>query len=109
MGLVVLVYRLTTIFPKDELYGLTSQMRRAAVSIPSNIAEGYKRAHCGEYIQFLSIAEGSAAELDTQLTVALTLKYGDNDLIQTATSLITEVQKMLFSMIRVLKDNKTKR
>lgn len=107
MELTVLIYRLTAAFPKDEIYGLTSQMRRAAVSIPSNIAEGYKRAHCGEYLQFLSISDGSAAELDTQLAIADALNYGSGVLKQDINNLLTEVQKMLFSMIRIMKTNKT--
>lgn len=64
------VYKLTRKFPKDELYGLTTQMRRAAVSIPSNIAEGFKRFHNKEYKQFLYISLGSAAELETHLIIA---------------------------------------
>ena len=64
------VYAATQHFPKDELYGLTTQMRRAAVSVPVNIAEGFKRSHGREYRQFLHIALGSAAELETQLLIA---------------------------------------
>lgn len=70
MDLAESVYRLTSAFPKDELYGLTSQMRRAAVAIPSNIAEGYGRETRGAYLNFLRIARGSLRELKTQLLIA---------------------------------------
>ena len=69
------VYILTKKFPKEELYGLTSQMRRSAVSIPSNIAEGFRRYHNKEYKQFLYIALGSCAELETQIIIANELNY----------------------------------
>src|SRR3990167_9176780 len=70
MDLVEEIYKLTSKFPKSETFGLSSQMQRAAVAIPSNIAEGAKRGHRLEYIQFLSIANGSASELETQLLLA---------------------------------------
>lgn len=69
------IYILTKIFPKEELYGLTSQMRRSAISIPSNIAEGFRRYHNKEYKQFLYIALGSCAELETQIIIANELDY----------------------------------
>ena len=69
------IYILTKKFPKEELYGLTSQMRRSAVSIPSNIAEGFRRYHNKEYKQFLYIALGSCAELETQIIIANKLDY----------------------------------
>ena len=75
MDLVEIVYELTGRFPPHETYGLGSQMRRAAVSIPSNIAEGHTRQHRNEYLNHLSIAQASLAELDTQLEIALRLKY----------------------------------
>jgi len=75
MRLVKAIYDLTKAFPKDEIYGLTSQMRRAAVSIPSNIAEGSARAGRKEYAYFINIAKGSLAELDTQLKIAVMLGY----------------------------------
>jgi four helix bundle protein len=73
--LTVFIYRLTACFPKTEDYGLTSQMRRAAVSVPSNIAEGAGRGATKEFIQFLKIANGSLTELDTQLEIAVKLSY----------------------------------
>jgi four helix bundle protein len=75
MDLVEEVYRLTRDFPKHEVYGLTNQLRRAAVSIPSNIAEGQARRHLKEYLQFVSTAKGSLAELQTQLEIAARLGY----------------------------------
>lgn len=75
IGIVKGVYKSTERFPKQETYGLSSQMRRAAVSIPSNIAEGFRRYHNKEYKQFLYIALGSCAELETQITIAKELEY----------------------------------
>ncbi len=73
------IYKLTEKFPKQETYGLTSQMRRSAVSIPSNIAEGFRRYHNKEYKQFLYISLGSCAELETQITIAKKLQYMQED------------------------------
>jgi four helix bundle protein len=75
MELVELVYRVTREFPKYEIYGLTSQIQRAAVSIPSNLAEGHAREHTKEFLNHLSIAQGSLAELETQLEIAVRLDY----------------------------------
>jgi four helix bundle protein len=75
MDLVVAIYRLTRAFPSEEQYGLSSQMRRAAVSIPSNIAEGHARDGTGEYLHHVSVAQGSLAELQTQLEIAGRLGY----------------------------------
>ena len=95
MELAKQIYQLTGRFPVEEKFGLISQMRRAAVSIPSNIAEGQARNTTGEFVQFLSHAEGSAAELDTQLRLSVDLSYCDlNDLLEVF-RLLTDVQKML--------------
>jgi four helix bundle protein len=75
MDLVETVYRLSESFPAKEMYGLTNQMRRCAVSIPSNIAEGHTREHSKEYLHHISIAQASLAELQTQLEIAARLKY----------------------------------
>src|SRR6266446_6344361 len=75
MDLVEQVYLVTQAFPKHEMYGLASQMQRAAVSIPSNVAEGHTREHSKEYLHHLSIAQASLAELETQLEIAVRLKY----------------------------------
>lgn len=102
--LVKEIYKTTGQFPKSELYGLVSQMRRAVVSVPSNIAEGYKRKNLGEYIRFLSIADASATELETQIIISKDL-YKKIDFSK-AESLLIEVQKMLFVMIKKLKDKR---
>jgi four helix bundle protein len=106
MQLTVSVYRLTQTFPREELYGLTSQIRRSAVSIPSNIAEGQGRTSAGEFRQFLGIARGSNCELQTQLEIARALELGDAKLIDSAEELSNEVRKMLFGMLESLKYEK---
>jgi four helix bundle protein len=79
MSLVEEIYRLSSGLPPSETYGLSSQIRKAAVSIPSNIAEGHNRDHLGDYLRFLSVAQGSLAELETQLEVACRLHYLSQD------------------------------
>jgi four helix bundle protein len=96
------IYRSTTSFPKEELFGLTSQMRRASIAVASNIAEGYGRNSIGEYKQFLGIARGSNLELQTQLFIAKELGYGNPVNLSNAESLSTEVAKMLNSLIAKL-------
>ncbi len=100
MTLVTDVYRVTACFPKEELYGLTSQVRRAAVSIPSNIAEGQARLTPGEFRQFLGHAKGSLAELETQLLIAENLGYCaiSESLLQE----LTEVRRMLNGLLSSL-------
>jgi len=98
--LVKEIYIISKEFPKEELYGLVSQMRRAAISIPSNIAEGYKRQGLGEYIRFLNIADASAAELETQIIISKDLYNNIN--FSKASSLLEEIQKMLAVLIRKL-------
>jgi len=102
--LVKEVYKITSQFPKNEIYGLAIQMRRAVVSIPSNIAEGYLRKNLKEYLQFLRVAYGSAAELETQLIIAKDLYQNIN--YSRAESLLEEIQKMLNTLIQKL-ENKT--
>jgi len=100
--LVKEIYKTTEQLPKTEDYNLKSQMRRSAVSIPSNIAEGYKRKGLGEYIQFLSIADASAAELETQIIITKDI-YPVANFIKTE-ALLEEIQKMLFVLIKKLKN-----
>lgn len=100
INLVQEIYRCTSPLPKEELYGLTSQMRRAAISIPSNIAEGKKRKTRKDFIKFLRIADGSAAELETQIIITNGLYPSIN--CSTASSLLEEVQKILITIIRQL-------
>ena len=104
MGLVESVYKITLVFPKEELFGLTSQMRRAAISIPSNIAEGASRAGTKEFLQFLHIARGSASELETQLLLAERLGYLSGS--DALTSSLTSVKRLINGLIRSLKDSK---
>lgn len=99
ISLVVWVYKLTGLFPKNELYGIVMQIRRAAVSIPSNIAEGYGRRSHKEYTRFYSVAYGSALELETQLIIAKQLGFVNEDLFKESESLLTEVIKMLYTMV----------
>ena len=100
--LVLRIYQLTDTFPKEEMYGLTSQIRRAAVSIPSNIAEGFMRGS-KEYIQFLKIALGSAAELETQLSLSKDLGYCGIDKFNILNGLTKEVLRLLTSYINKMK------
>lgn len=104
MELVKIIYLLTEQFPKNELYGLSSQMQRAAVTIPSNIAEGYLRGHRKEYVQFLSISLSSAAELETQILICKSLPKFSNLNLSEAQSLVTEIMKMLYVMIERIKE-----
>jgi|SRR3989338_9550099 len=100
--LVIGIYKMTDKFPKSELYGLTSQIRRAAVSISSNIAEGYTRKHRLEYIQFLRIAFGSGGELETQIIIAKKLNFSEIQEIDRIEKLLIEVMKMLNKLIDTL-------
>ena len=102
ISLVKQVYILTSHFPKEEVYGLSSQVRRAAVSIPSNIAEGQARKNTAEFRQFLHIALGSLAEVDTQLELAIQLAYISASDISNAANLVLELRKMLYSLINNL-------
>jgi four helix bundle protein len=95
-------YILTKKFPKEELYALTSQMRRSAVSIPSNIAEGFRRYHNKEYKQFLYIALGSCAELETQIIIAQELNYIDNNYKTEVIEKIKYICKMMIKLIQKL-------
>ncbi|MBI2117729.1 four helix bundle protein [Candidatus Peregrinibacteria bacterium] len=104
MDLVVLIYKITENFPKTEIYGITSQMRRSAVSIPSNIAEGRKRGSKADYRQFLLIAYGSGAELETQLEICQRLSYIDEAHWKPVYLLLEEVMRMLNSMITGLQE-----
>jgi four helix bundle protein len=97
------IYSLTKTFPKDEIYGLTSQMRRASISIASNIAEGRGRASDREFRQFLNIAQGSTYQVQTQLLLAKRLGIGDMALLKRAEALCIETSKMLGAFIQSLK------
>jgi four helix bundle protein len=100
--LTVSIYRLTEQLPKAEIYGLTSQLRRAGVSVASNIAEGYGRGTRGEYKQFLAMARGSNLEVQTQLVVARELGFGRARDLDATEAASEEVSKMLYSLIAKL-------
>ena len=102
-SLALQVYQLTNLFPKEELFGLSSQMRRAAVSVTSNIAEGYNRFYRKEYIRFLYYALGSCAELETQLEIAYGLNYLDNKDYDSILDCIDHESRMLTKLITKLK------
>ncbi len=102
MAVAKTVYDLTRHFPEEEKYGLVSQMRRAAVSIPCNIAEGAARRGKKEFRNFLSVAQGSLSELDTQLEISLMLGYLRREEIQELWNQLIRVDKMLTSLIRSL-------
>ncbi|MBE0464418.1 four helix bundle protein [Halomonas colorata] len=101
MDLVEQVYGITKLFPDDERYGLISQMRRCAVSVPSNIAEGAARGSTQEFIRFLYISQGSFSELETQLLIAQRLKYLEN--ISVTLSAINQASAQLGGLIKHLK------
>jgi len=102
ISLVVEIYNLTSCFPKEELYGLTSQMRRSAVSIPSNIAEGRGRGTARDFMQFLRIALGSTNELETQIVISKRLFCNIQYDYTIAEGLLLEIIKMLKTMIKNL-------
>ncbi|GMN06972.1 four helix bundle protein [Croceitalea sp. MTPC5] len=100
MNLVELVYKITTRFPSEEKYGLTSQIRRSAVSIPSNIAEGTGRNSKKSFRNFLEISNGSINELKTQLEIAEKLSYIPKEELNTTLKLCNEVQKITYTLIK---------
>jgi len=102
MDLVAMVYRVTKTFPKEELYGLTNQLRRAAVSIPSNIAEGQARNSNAEFRNFLSFARGSLAEVETQLLIAERLNYIESGKLDELMNIQAEVNKMTNALMNKL-------
>jgi four helix bundle protein len=95
-------YKVTASFPADERFGLTSQMRRSAVSVPSNIAEGQARQGAREFLQFLSHASGSLAELDTQILLSIELGYAKDERAKALQDKVTELQKMMSGLRRSL-------
>lgn len=102
-GTVAESYRLTELLPKSEVYGLTAQIRRAAVSIPANIAEGHGREHLGDYVHHLSVANGSLMELETHFLIAKRLAYLRMTEIEALLELSSEVSRMLAGLTRKLK------
>jgi four helix bundle protein len=102
-SLALELYKWTACFPEAERFGLTAQIRRSAVSVPSNIAEGYARAHTGDYLRFLHIAYGSLAELETQLMLARDLGYGNIDASTRLMEDCKEVERMLSRLMKAVK------
>ena len=102
--LCLIIYRLTKGYPKEEIYGLTSQMRRAALSVPCNIAEGYGRKTTPDYLRLLYIAYGSVCELETQILLSVDLGYIQGQGIETLRDNIAEVERMLKALIKSLEN-----
>ena len=109
MDFVVSVYRTSASFPKEEMYGLTAQMRRAAVSIPSNIAEGQGRDTAADFVRFLSIARGSVKEVETQVLIAHRLGYINQDQEAELTGLTDELSRLLTGLKASLSTKKTQK
>jgi four helix bundle protein len=102
IGLVKDIYKLTEKFPKHEMYGLVSQMRRSAISIPSNVAEGFRRYHNKEYKQFLYISLGSCAELETQITIAKELGYIQESIEAELLERLDHICRMISNLLKKL-------
>ncbi len=103
MNLVTVIYEVSSKFPSQEMYGLTSQIRRCAISIPSNIAEGYGRNSTGDYKRFLQIAVGSLFEFQTQIEIAFNLHYLSKEVFDDLLRMCNDLDKMLYSLIQKLK------
>jgi four helix bundle protein len=103
MGLVETAYQITGKFPKEELFGLTNQLRRSSVSIPSNIAEGFLRQHANEMIQFLYIALGSCGELDTQTEISYRLRYVTENQKNLLSEEVDHIARMIRNLIKSLR------
>lgn len=105
INLVTEIHRITEKFPSNEIYGLTSQLRRASVSVPSNIAEGNTRRSKADYLQFLRIARGSCSEIETQIIISKNLEFINDITFETLSFNIVEISKMINGLINSLKDS----
>lgn len=103
MTLVTEIYKITSSFPKEEIYGITSQIRRSSVSVPSNITEGYGRNSTGDYKRFLHISLGSLYELQTQIEICFRLKYLNNESFSILKVQTNELERMMNSLISKIK------
>ena len=108
LDLSMSVYKVTASFPKDDRFGLISQIKRSAVSIPSNIAEGAGRNSDKEFIYFLSVANGSAYEIQTQLLISNNLKFLKDNVLESMLNELDEIQKMNYNFQKILKKNSFK-
>ncbi|HKE89118.1 MAG TPA: four helix bundle protein [Gemmatimonadales bacterium] len=106
VDLALAIYDATEVFPRNEIYGLCAQMRRGAVSVPSNIAEGHGRHHLGDYLHHLSIANGSLMELETQIIIATRRRYMSPELEGVLTKHAAEVGRMLAGLTRSLRKSR---
>ena len=106
ISLVTEIYQLSEKFPKSEMFGLVSQIRRAAVSIPSNIAEGAARSHDKEFIQFLYIALGSLSEVETQLIISVNLGFTKQDTCNTINEQLKIIRSQILGLINYLSKNR---
>jgi four helix bundle protein len=104
---VIEVYKTSEHFPKSEMYGLTNQIRRASVSIPADIAEGFGRSHTNELLQFLNISKGSVSEVETLLIICLRLNYLNQETFNTFNETIDHISRMLTNLIKSIKRNST--
>jgi four helix bundle protein len=102
VSLVTFIYEVTQPFPKEEIYGLTNQIRRAAISIPSNISEGAGRKHSKEFIQFLYFSLGSLSELETQIIIGENLRYISSEKSEKIQNELDEIRKMILGLVRHL-------
>src|SRR5687767_5648614 len=102
MALAIAVYQVTRAWPKEELYGLTSQARRAATAVPANIAEGYGRENPGSYLQFLKIAQGSLKELETHLLIAQRIETAEASAVEPLLTQSESIGKLLRALMRKL-------
>lgn len=107
MKLVTLIYQVTKNFPENEKFALVSQIQRCAISIPSNIAEGYGRNSLNDYIRFLNISNGSLYELQTQVEIAYNLKYIEKSTFEKVYENSREIERMMSSLVRKLKEKRT--
>lgn len=108
MELVTEVYKATASFPREEIFAITSQIRRSSVSVPSNISEGWGRQHKREYIRFLIISRGSLYELQTQIEIAGNLNFINENVLKNLLSVCNEIEKMLNRLIIVIEQNDKK-
>ena len=104
MAMVAFIYEQTKSFPREEEFGMKSQLRRAAVSVPSNIAEGLARKGKNERLHFLNIAQGSLSELDTQVEISATLGYFAREVANSIESRLVDIQKLLSGLVRKIRD-----